>query len=76
LRDPQILAGVRRRIEAAEDRALALLAVHQPLLEAMARALTASRELGPEEAEEWLRPLRDPANGRLAAAVSDDLLWP
>jgi hypothetical protein len=54
---------------------LILLAVHQPLLEAMARALTASRELGPEEAEEWLRPLRDPANGRLAGAVSDDLLW-
>ena len=64
LREP----ATRARIEAAEDRATAILALNRGLLEGMAEALLAARELDQAAAEVWLNsvtgafagPTRDP----------------
>jgi len=45
LREPDTHDRVRTRIETAEDRATAILAPNRGLLEGMAEALTAAREL-------------------------------
>ena len=52
LRDPAIHARVRKRLEAAEQHALDILEVHEPLLRKMAATLQERREIG--EAELWL----------------------
>ncbi len=71
LRDPAIFEAVRRRIEDAEDRALAILATHRTLLEDMARALVAAREFGLAEAANWLRQLPGPTDSILAGALRE-----
>lgn len=54
LADPQIRDRVRRRLEAAESRAAAVLAAREPLLREMAAALLRERELAGKPLENWL----------------------
>lgn len=58
LRDPELRARVRARLEAAEERAKLILAAHRQHLEAMAEALTKERELAGESLLAWLAPFR------------------
>lgn len=53
-----MLFRVRRELEAAEKRASEILTVHRSLLEEMAEALMASRDMDRAEAEDWLARLR------------------
>lgn len=59
--DPDILFRVRRELEAAEKRAAQILSVHRNLLEEMAEALMASRDMGRTEAQDWLARVRSAA---------------
>ncbi|REG28119.1 ATP-dependent Zn protease [Paracoccus versutus] len=59
--DPDVLFRVRRELEAAEKRATRILTVHRSLLEEMAEALMASRDMDRAEAENWLARVRNAA---------------
>lgn len=59
--DPDVLFRVRRELEAAEKRAAQILTVHRSLLEEMAEALMASRDMDRTEAQDWLTRLRSAA---------------
>jgi len=59
--DPDVLFRVRRELEAAEKRATEILTVHRSLLEAMAGALAASRDMDRAEAQDWLARVRNAA---------------
>ncbi|RQP03917.1 MAG: AAA family ATPase, partial [Paracoccus sp. BP8] len=59
--DPDVLFRVRRELEAAEKRATQILTVHRDLLEEMAGALAASRDMDRAEAEGWLARVRSAA---------------
>ncbi|WP_323716418.1 AAA family ATPase [Paracoccus aminovorans] len=59
--DPDVLLRVRRELEAAEKRATQILSTHRALLEDMAEALTASRDMDRTEAQGWLARLRNAA---------------
>ncbi|MBT0781478.1 AAA family ATPase [Paracoccus sp. pheM1] len=59
--DSDVLFRVRRELEAAEKRATQILSVHRALLEEMAEALMASRDMGRTEVEDWLARVRDAA---------------
>ncbi|WP_244294999.1 AAA family ATPase [Paracoccus versutus] len=52
--DPDMLFRVRRELEAAEKRAVRILSVHRNLLEEMAEALMASRDMDRAEVQDWL----------------------
>ncbi|WP_323715973.1 AAA family ATPase [Paracoccus aminovorans] len=52
--DPDTLFRVRRELEAAEKRATQILSTHRSLLEEMAEALMASRDMDRTEAQDWL----------------------
>lgn len=56
--DPDVLFRVRRELETAEKRASQILSRHRDLLEEMAEALMASRDMDRAEAEGWLARLR------------------
>ena len=60
-RDPDALFRVRRELESAEKRATQILALHRPLLEEMAEALRATRDMDQAEARCWLGRLRPTA---------------
>ncbi|ARC36761.1 AAA family ATPase [Paracoccus yeei] len=57
MRDPALRARCRRHLETAEARAAALLAPHRALLEDMAAALVARRELSDDDLTPWLQRL-------------------
>ena len=59
--DPDVLFRVRRELEAAEKRATQILSSHRDLLEEMAEALAASRDMDRAEAEGWLARVRSAA---------------
>ncbi|WP_240547657.1 AAA family ATPase [Paracoccus sp. J56] len=59
--DPDVLFRVRRELEAAEKRAVQILSVHRNLLEEMAEALMASRDMDRTEAQDWLARVRHTA---------------
>ncbi|WP_232215702.1 AAA family ATPase [Paracoccus sp. J55] len=59
--DPDVLFRVRRELEAAEKRAAQILSTHRNLLEEMAEALAASRDMDRAEAEVWLARVRNAA---------------
>ncbi|MFC3567985.1 hypothetical protein [Paracoccus simplex] len=59
--DPDALFRVRRELEAAEKRAAQILTVHRSLLEEMAEALMASRDMDRTEAQDWLVRVRNAA---------------
>ncbi|GEM_PF-4328714 len=59
--DPDVLFRVRRELEAAERRATQILSGHRTLLEEMAEALAASRDMDHAEAQDWLARLRNAA---------------
>ncbi len=59
--DPDVLFRVRRELEAAEKRAAQILTVHRNLLEEMAEALMASRDMDRTEAQDWLARVRSAA---------------
>src|SRR5690606_26263080 len=59
--DPDVLFRVRRELEAAEKRAAQILTIHRSLLEEMAEALAASRDMDRIEAEGWLARVRKAA---------------
>ncbi|SIR24268.1 Peptidase family M41 [Paracoccus thiocyanatus] len=59
--DPDVLFRVRRELEAAEKRATQILSLHRDLLEEMARALAASRDMDRAEAADWLARVRSAA---------------
>ncbi|RDD70152.1 AAA family ATPase [Paracoccus versutus] len=59
--DSDVLFRVRRELEAAEKRATQILSVHRSLLEEMAEALMASRDMDRAEAEDWLARVRNAA---------------
>lgn len=61
LRDPQIQAWVRQRIEAAEQRAITLLDQNRRLLIAMAEVLLLQREMSRQELAGWLVQITEPA---------------
>lgn len=63
--DPDVLFRVRRELEAAEKRATQILSTHRSLLEEMAEALMASRDMDRTEAQDWL--------ARLHHAAPDDV---
>ncbi|WP_418024481.1 AAA family ATPase [Paracoccus sp. TD-10] len=60
--DPDVLFRVRRELEAAEKRATQILNSHRDLLEEMAGALAASRDMDRAEAESWLARVRSAAS--------------
>nr|WP_240540556.1 AAA family ATPase [Paracoccus sp. pheM1] len=55
--DPDTLFRVKRELENAEKRATQILSGHRSLLEEMAEALMASRDMDRAEAEDWLARL-------------------
>lgn len=57
-RDPGMRSRVRRELEAAEQRATQILSDNRQLLEDMAEALTASRDMDQGAAQEWLARVR------------------
>ncbi len=59
--DSDMLFRVRRELEAAEKRAAQILTVHRSLLEKMAEALMASRDMDRIEAQNWLARVRNAA---------------
>ncbi|SEO16899.1 ATP-dependent Zn proteases [Paracoccus alcaliphilus] len=59
--DPDVLFRVRRELEAAEKRAVQILSVHRNLLEEMAEALMASRDMDRTEAQDRLARVRHTA---------------
>ncbi|WP_232419315.1 AAA family ATPase [Paracoccus sp. N5] len=59
--DPDVLFRVRRELEAAEKRAAQILSAHRNLLEEMAEALMASRDMDRTEAQDWLARVRHAA---------------
>ncbi|GLK63702.1 AAA family ATPase [Paracoccus kondratievae] len=59
--DSDMLFRVRRELEAAEKRAAQILSTHRNLLEEMAEALAASRDMDRAEAEGWLARVRNAA---------------
>lgn len=59
LRDPEVRTRIRNRIEAAEDRAHAILAAHRAHLKAMAETLLRERELAGEALAAWLWPVKE-----------------
>lgn len=59
--DPDTLFRVKRELENAENRAIQILTVHRSLLEEMAEALAASRDMDRAEVEIWLACLRNAA---------------
>lgn len=59
--DPDTLFRVRRELETAEKRATQILSGHRSLLEEMAEALAASRDMDRAEAEGWLARVRSAA---------------
>ncbi|WP_244295071.1 AAA family ATPase [Paracoccus versutus] len=59
--DSDVLFLVRRELEAAEKRATEILTVHRSLLDEMAEALLASRDMDRAEAEDWLARVRHTA---------------
>jgi ATP-dependent Zn protease len=66
LRDPEARARIRIRLEAAEDRAGAILAIHRQHLEAMAGGLARERLLAGEALAAWLAPVRAKHTGGAA----------
>lgn len=52
--EPDVLFRVRRELEAAEKRATQILSTHRNLLDEMAAALMASRDMDRAEAQDWL----------------------
>lgn len=60
--DPDVLFRVRRELEAAEKRAAQILTVHRSLLEEMAEALAAPRDMDRIEAQNWLARVRNAAS--------------
>ena len=60
LRDPQIQARVRQRIEEAEDRAINILDRNQTLLKDMAERLLLHREMSRQEVAGWLAQITEP----------------
>lgn len=61
LRDPDIQARVRQRIESAEQRAIALLYQNRSLLNAMAELLLLQREMSMQEVAGWLVQITEAA---------------
>lgn len=61
--DPNVLFRVRRELETAEKRAAQILTIHRNLLEEMAEALMASRDMDRAEVQDWLARLRHAAPG-------------
>ncbi|WP_233253545.1 AAA family ATPase [Paracoccus binzhouensis] len=59
--DPDVLFRVKRELEAAEKRAAQLLSTHRALLEEMAEALMASRDMDRKEAQDWLAGVNNTA---------------
>ena len=59
--DPDVLFRVRRELDAAEKRATQILTLHRNLLEEMAGALAASRDMDRTEAQDWLARVRGAA---------------
>ncbi|WP_258552071.1 hypothetical protein [Paracoccus versutus] len=59
--DPDVLFRVRRELEAAEKRAVRIPSVHRNLLEEMAKALMASRDMDRAEVQDWLARMRNAA---------------
>ncbi|MEI4486691.1 AAA family ATPase [Frigidibacter sp. MR17.14] len=70
-REPGLFTAIRKHLEAAERQASALLTERRELLEDMARALVAERQLEGEKLNLWLR--RVPPAHAGAAAVDEEV---